>query len=78
MDTRRSAEGDTISLVGVWRGLRVAGEMRLSVAAEGGNEKDAELLGERSPACDPSEEAALECEVGGLKREAGLGWLFQR
>lgn len=82
VETRRSAEGDTISLGVVGRGLRVAGEMRLS-AAEGGSEKDAELLGERSPPPDPSEEAARECEVrevevGTLERDADSGWPFQR
>jgi len=82
MDTRSSEEGDTISLGGVCRGLRVAGEIRLS-AAEGGNEKDAELLGERSPPIDPSEEAArvrevAPWEVGAFRRDADSGWPFQR
>lgn len=76
--TRRRAEGETISPGGVCGRLRGAGEMRLSVA-EGGSEKDAELLGERSPPADPpSEEAALECDVGAFKREAGSGCRFHR
>lgn len=78
LETRRSADGEAItSPDGVGGRLRVAGEMRLS-AAEGGSEKDAELLGERSPPPDPSEEAARECEVGAFKRAADSGWHFQR
>lgn len=80
LETRRSADGEAIdwSPEGVGGRLRVAGEMRLS-AAEGGNEKDAELLGDRSPPPDdPSAEAARACEVGAFKREADSGWPFQR
>lgn len=80
IETRRRADdgSPTISLGGVCGLLRGAGDMRLSAVADGGSENDAELLGERSPPPDPSEEAARECEVGGFSREADSGWPFQR
>jgi len=79
MDTLRRDDGwgDAISL-GACLGLRVAGDIRLSAAADGGSEKEAELLGDLSPPPDPSEEAALECEVGGFRREADSGCPFHR
>lgn len=76
METRSRADGGA-SLGGVCLGLRDPGA-RLSAAAEGGSENDAELLGERSPPPDPSEDAARECEVGAFRREADSGWPFQR
>jgi len=82
IDTRRREDvgGDARSCTGVCGRLRGAGEIRLSRAgvADGGKEKDAELLGERSPPPDPSEEAAREWEVGGFKRDAESGCPFQR
>lgn len=62
-----------MSLGGVCGRLREAGDMRLSVAADGGNEKDVELRGDRSPPPDPSEEAGREWEFGGFSRATDSG-----